>query len=508
MSNYGIGIVAALPVDEPGRTVGATGPFAPSPMWSDEEEIQLSVFAAAFEETPHALLVLDGGRKRVLGANARAREMIGGRREVTELFAEPDLEPLRRAGSGEVVEVSLVGPSHNLRHAILSRLPENDAWLVTLRGDRLRPGDQARSRRLELMGQMAQGVARDFRNVLQAIELAREDLMVRVDAGSENGGGLVLRGVRDALSLGGDLLAILHALAWDGRTPRGRRTDVGAALRRCETLITTVTRNVGTVHVEVPEGSIWVAGDEGRLVQLILQLAMRARDGMGRQGGGAVAITGALNQAGDFHLAVRDDLLPDKGTQAGTEGEGPLHHLVASLGGRLTVTSPLTAGRGTAFDVVLPTVRGEDAAAAESRGRGEVWLVGDDPALKPLVSGVMDLLHLRLHSVEGTRLGRRAAPPGLALCLVDVDAVGRRGHAVEELGAALGLHERAAIPLVLVGGALDGDLRAQVALLASRGATVLRKPVTTAALLRAVVALLPDVSLDGDAPVRRTHEVS
>jgi CheY-like chemotaxis protein len=363
------------------------------------------------------------------------------------------------------------------------------------------------------VGQLAGGIAHDFNNVLTAIlSFAR---FVRDDLGP---GHPSLPDVEEILSAADRAAALTRQLLAFGRrqavTP-ARPVDLGETVRTVERLLRRIIGEGIELRVEV-SGEPWVKGDGGQLEQVVVNLALNARDAM--PGGGRLRLSvrelapdeaaraGAGLPAGPLvALAVEDEGVgmdaatcarafepffttkpPGKGSGLGLSTVyGIVHHA------RGTVLVRSAPGAGSTFTVFFPRCDerpdhvAAPRAAGAARGREAVLLVEDDEAIRALARRTLG---------EAGYAVRDAGRPGDALALA-------RGGAFDLLltdvilpettGPQLAVALRAehpALRVLYVSGYTAGHLDGQGAL--APGDAFLAKPFTPEALLRAVRAVL------------------
>jgi two-component system cell cycle sensor histidine kinase/response regulator CckA len=280
------------------------------------------------------------------------------------------------------------------------------------------------SQKMEVIGQLAGGIAHDFNNLLTAIrgygELLGGDLLPSQVA-ARNDVAEVLAAVDRAEVLTRGLLAFSRRQMLQPRTviPGEVVERIVPLLRRLlgeqVQLVPQLRRDTGSARV-----------DPGQLEQVVVNLAVNARDAM--PGGGRLAIgtelvdvgtDGAAQQAGAtpgpyIVLSVADSGTGmDATTQAHlfepffttkAEGKGTglglatVYGIVRQSGGFITVRSAL--GEGSEFRVHLPQV---DAAARSQvsigvqappppQGKGTVLLVEDDSAVRHFASRALEQL--------------------------------------------------------------------------------------------------------------------
>jgi PAS domain S-box-containing protein len=266
-----------------------------------------------------------------------------------------------------------------------------------------------RAQRLESVGTLAGGLAHDLNNILAPIMLSVRILERKLTGDPE---GLETVAMLDQLAQRG--ANIIRQVLSFARGQEGERVplvvkhvvrEVGDILRE------TLPRNI-TVHQEVPSDLWSVLGDPTQLHQILMNLAVNARDAMPTGGTITLAVT---NVTLDQHFAqMQPEAHPgryvsisvsDNGTGIAPDhldrifdpffttkphGEGTGLGLSMTLGivrahgGFVNVYSE--PGRGTRFTVYLPAVHEEKVERpAEARpkmasGHGELILIVDDEA--------------------------------------------------------------------------------------------------------------------------------
>jgi PAS domain S-box-containing protein len=247
------------------------------------------------------------------------------------------------------------------------------------------------AQKMDALGQLAGGIAHDFNNLLTGIA-GYADLAA--SATRNPSVERCLDGIRtatgEAASLTGRLLAFSRR-----DVPERRSVDLNAVVRGTADLLERIVREDVRLVLELAPQLPSVAGDPAQLKQVVLNLALNARDAM--PDGGALRIaTGAVD--GRVVLRVADSghgmdeetrlraLEPFFTTKGDGEGTGlglaVVYGVVESAGGTIAIkTSP---GAGTVVTVDLPAealdaVPDEPAVQAPPpTGGGERVLVVED----------------------------------------------------------------------------------------------------------------------------------
>jgi hypothetical protein len=487
-----------------------------------------------FENNPQPMWVYDTATLRFLAVNDAACRHYGYSRDeflamtlrdirpdeevpallsaVAALGAEPRLKQLRRhrRKDGSVIEVE--GDSHPIAFGGASaRLVQ-----VTDVTERRRLEEQFRqAQKMEAVGRLAGGVAHDFNNVLGVIigyaELIRrgskaaEPLRARVDE--------ILKAAGRAADLTQQLLAfsrkqvlqpkVLDLNAVASEMERMLQRLIGEDVR----LITSFEPSLGRVKA-----------DPGQLSQIIVNLAVNARDAM-PEGGTLILETANVELDGPYvndhpearlgahvMLAVSDTgtgMTPEVKARifepfftTKEEGKGTglglatVYGIVRQSGGHINLYSE--PGRGTTFKIYLPRVDevGEALAAVGDRPRGgseTVLVVEDDDALREITAELLQEAGYRvILAPDGEEALRECARNGGPPDLVITDVVMPRmtGRALSEQLRALGPRLR----VLFMSGYTDAAVLYQGLL--EPGTAFLQKPFGPEALLRKVREVL------------------
>ncbi|MEI7742754.1 MAG: PAS domain S-box protein, partial [Chloroflexota bacterium] len=344
--------------------------------------------------------------------------------------------------------MELVWPTGEHHHAIarVEVVPGAGGSAIRLRGTvadvtELRSAQALTDRalRLEMVSRLTGGIAHDFNNILVVINGYAEFLAEGLDADDPRR--LDAEAIRSAAGRAAALTAALLAFG-RGQILQPVVLDVQDAILGVAPLLASAMGDDVELEIRGGEPACRCRVDRSRLEQVVVNLALNARDAM--PGGGRLTIetARAVIGAGDHRLrapavageyvrisvtdtgtGISRDTLPHifepfyttKGIGAGTGlGLASVDGIVAQSGGFITVDSEL--GAGTTFSVFLPRTSMEPAATApegevaiasrrrSALARGETILVVEDEpgVLVVTVRSLRDLGYTVLNAGDPT----------------------------------------------------------------------------------------------------------
>ncbi len=376
--------------------------------------------------------------------------------------------------------------------------------------------DQLRqSQKMEAIGRLAGGVAHDFNNLLGIITACSELLSSRVDAEGQD----YIDNIREAAKRGASLTRQL--LAFSRRQPANMQLlDLNDRLREVSKLLRPLMGDDVEVALVPRSSSAIIEADASQLDQIVLNLAVNARDAMPK-GGRLVLETGVVDFDELFArehpsmgtgryvmLAISDNGLGmDEATKSrifepffttkevgkGTGlGLATVYGIVKQWGGHIWVYTEI--GHGTTFKIYLPSAEKKLDSAAEKdevalpprRDGVTVLLAEDDVAMRRLTRKMLEAHGYTVLEAEDGRAALDAmarTSTKIDLTLTDVVMKGMTGP-------ELVLHLIASYPemrVVYMSG-YTGELITNQGLDSS--IRLLEKPFTRASLLRMLDAAL------------------
>jgi PAS domain S-box-containing protein len=427
-------------------------------------------FRTMFEGAPVGTVILDLER-RIVSTNRVFEELVGydkdelaGRR-LADVSPEPEAASLERlfagahaayAGQRTLVRKDGADVRGHVAASLVVDAQRRPRFVIAMVEDlteRLRLEEQLRhSQRLEAVGQLAGGVAHDFNNLLTIIS-GRTRFALRELAGADD----ALRSDLEEVAAATERAAALtrQLLAFSRRQVlQPRVLDLNAVVTRTDRMLRRLIGEDIEIAIELAADLHPVRADRGQLEQVILNLAVNARDAM--PNGGRLTISTANAELGapptvdvdrppdpgpyallavtdtghGMDAATRSHVFepffttkePGKGTGLGLS---TVYGIVAQSGGHLGVDS--APGAGSTFTVYLPAVDAQAAAEEEPTldegtltGAETVLLVEDDAGVRAFAELVLSRYgYTVLSAGDGSEaLGVAAAHEGVIDMLV------------------------------------------------------------------------------------------
>ena len=369
------------------------------------------------------------------------------------------------------------------------------------------------SQKMEAIGRLAGGVAHDFNNILGIINACTEFLRDRIDPSAEPS--LYVENIKKATERGRSLTKQL--LAFSRTTAiQPRVLDLNERLRDISKLLRPLLGEDIEVIIVSKSTSAIIEADPGQIDQVVVNLAVNARDAMPR-GGKFILETAATKfdegfaeqqqsmPAGRYVvLAISDTghgmddvtasriFEPFFTTKEAGKGTGlglaTVYGIVKQSAGHIMVYSE--PGQGTTFKIYLPSAEHKigispepEAEAARKRRGGTILLVEDDEIMRSLTR---KMLEEQGYSVAEADDGKsaldwvQAHPTPIDLLLTDVMMRKMNGPELAEKLTA----SQPGLKVIYMSG-YTGELMAERTVL-QRGITLLEKPFARNALLNAI----------------------
>lgn len=377
--------------------------------------------------------------------------------ELADLIAE-----LRTRNPVDRFDVPMRHKDSTYRWLSMAVTPHDDAIYIVGRDmtrerqqtETLRKTEEAlfHAQKMEAIGKLTGGVAHDFNNILQVIagnlELLKLEFAGNAQAGNR------LQQARFAVDRGAKLASQL--LSFASRQPlQPVATNLGRILREMDDLL---RRALGeSVEIEtIVSGGLWtVAVDRNQFENVILNLAINARDAM--RGAGRLTIEVGNASLDDRYASAHADVRPgqyvmlaisDTGTgmppellehifepffTTKPEGEGTglglsmVYGFVKQSGGHIRVDS--APGSGTTFRLYLPQVHQNEAKIADVRkapvtgGKETILVVEDDLAVQETTVDILTGLGYKVLKAMDGQSALIILQSGLSVDLLFTDVV-------------------------------------------------------------------------------------
>ncbi|MGD8863141.1 MAG: ATP-binding protein [Myxococcales bacterium] len=387
------------------------------------------------------------------------------------------------------------------------------ATFTDITAHKLAEAQLTHSQRMEMVGRLAGGVAHDFNNLLTVIlgcaRIAASDPAISRRSGD------ALESIREAAERAASLTSQLLTFG-RRRTLDLRVVDLTALVQDMGRLLGRVLGDHVRMVTELGDRPLPVRADQAQLEQVLVNLAVNARDAM--PDGGTLRIelgtehleatqAGTLPPGDYAALHVSDDgggiaegdldqiFDPYFTTKEGGSGLGlaTCYGIVTQLGGDMRVRSEV--GRGTRFSILLPLsidapapAEAPEQPAPVGRG-GRILLVEDDDLVRSVtLEGLRDEGY-EVTAVSGGEAALRllrADPDVVDLLISDMRMPGMTGDVL----AGQARQIAPTLPVLFVSGYAEQALADAAARHSGEHSAYLHKPFTLAELAAAVARLL------------------
>ncbi len=378
------------------------------------------------------------------------------------------------------------------------------------------------AQKMEAVGRLAGGIAHDFNNLLTAISGFTELLIAgltptdpRIQDAYE---------IRRAVLSAGRLTQQLQAFSRNQRT-RTEIVDLNGVIARTAAVL---KRSLGgdiVVALALDPGLSPVKADPGHLEQIVLNLALNARDAMPT--GGRLSITTSMHVQADraslvppgsyvrvsvadtgcgiseaIQAHVFEPFFTTKGSNGTGIGLATVYGIVKQSGGFITLKS--AQGSGTMFTIDLPATSGVPAASDTATltprfipGCATILVVEDDPLVRELTERILRRAGHDIVSVPGPleAIAALRAQRDINLMVTDIVMPDMNGYDLAEEARKISPGLR----VVFMSGFTSDEFRCVVK------ERFVPKPFTAASLTGAVQRALTDpvsVSVSVSVPVK------
>jgi PAS domain S-box-containing protein len=380
----------------------------------------------------------------ILDANPAAEALFGKPiigKTLTELFASPNtasqfVEAVRTSRAVQNFETELLTNTNEHIVTLLSCVTDGGRFSGIIKDmtERTRLMEQiTRAQKMESIGTLASGVAHDFNNILGIILPNAELIKMRSEPGSPatRFSDIIINASKRAAQLTKQLLSLSRKDPINWRT-----VSLNEAIRTTGRLLSeTLNRNI-RLEIDLSTESTNIKADETQVEQVLLNLAINARDAM--PDGGVLRFTTRLEgdhviaRVADSGMGIDREILPkifdpffttkDKSKGTGL-GLSVVYGIVKQIGGTIDVKSEV--GAGTEFILTFPSCqearrKAVHQSAKVAGGSEKVLIADDEPELLRVLEGVLKELG---YSVVSARNGVEAvayATDDIRLVILDM----------------------------------------------------------------------------------------
>ena len=277
------------------------------------------------------------------------------------------------------------------------------------------------SQKMEAIGRLAGGVAHDFNNILGIIRACTEFLRDRIDSAAESS--LYVENIKKAIERGSSLTRQLLAFSRSSAI-QPRVLDLNERLKDVSKLLRPLMGDDVEILVVSKSPAAVVEADPGQLDQIVVNLAVNARDAMPR--GGKFILETATAKFDEAFAEQHQSMTPGKyvllavsDTGSGMDGAtvsrifepffttkevgkgtglglATVYGIVKQSAGHILVYSEL--GHGTTFKIYLPSAehkiglesRPEVETISPKRQGASILLVEDDEIMRSLTRQALE----------------------------------------------------------------------------------------------------------------------
>jgi PAS domain S-box-containing protein len=306
--------------------------------------------------------------------------------------------------------------------------------------------------KMESIGRLAAGIAHDFNNLLTVIDGYGELLSIGV--GEDPSHKKYVDGIREASARAARMTRQLLTFSRN-QLVRFEIVDLGRTLDSTRQILSALLPEIIDLTITVDDRLWRICADPTQVEQVLINLALNARDAMTEGGRLAIilhnerltkgrALGDAELESGDYVCLRVDDtgagmneevrtrlFEPFFTTKRAGQGTGlglsTVYGIVKQCGGAIAVDS--APGAGTRFTILLPRARGEAASGAPSgaialpvMAPARVLLVEDDSLVRTMVATALSERGHRVFETQNPReaLARLSGIGEIDLLLTDV----------------------------------------------------------------------------------------
>lgn len=367
--------------------------------------------------------------------------------------------------------------------------------------------------KMEAVGRLAGGVAHDFNNLLTAIVGYSDVALDRL--GADHPARADIEEIRKAGERGAALTRQLLAFSRK-QVVEERVLDLNAVVAEFEDMLRRALGEAIELEMRLAPGRLAVRADRGQIEQVLVNLAVNAREAMPAGGRLSVHTDGVeLAEGGPKGPAGRYALLELRDTGAGMDkdvqahlfepffstkdmsrgtglGLAAVYGIVTQSRGHVEVES--RPGQGATFRIYLPRVeeaeperRPTGSAEVSARTGKTVLLVEDEDPVRALIADVLKREGFEVLEANGPDQalelsGRHPAP--IALLVTDMIMPGIRGSRLARLLS----QSRPDMKVIFISGYIDDTLQRRT--MSDKKVKFIQKPFRPEALLRKVRELL------------------
>ncbi len=343
------------------------------------------------------------------------------RRDATEVHIEHSVAPIRQ-GLEELISGCVI---------VFSDVSDRKELEEKLR----------QVQKMDAIGKLAGGIAHDFNNAITAIIGYAEMILLQVKTGDAlyQDAKQIVRAAEHSARLTHQLLAFSRKQVLQPRT-----LDLELEVGNVEGMVRRLIGESIDLSLEVAPGLWNTMADAGQIHQVVLNLAINARDAMPDGGKLTIGLSNTNLTAaealrvpdgrpGDFILLTVSDtgtgmsrevakriFEPFFTTKEAGKGTGlglaTCHGIIKQTSGMISVAS--TLGVGTVFSVYLPRAEGAEPGPVQAyddnalpRGQETILLVEDEDILRELGVQVLESLGYRVIAVEDGRAAVESLDP-------------------------------------------------------------------------------------------------